>query len=134
MFTKFYRIQKNGFTTDRKFLAINGSFLLEEDNDIVAYGVTENIINGIPRIAIYTLGDGKGKISSELVRCFKRLIVKSDRFNNKLYCRRKYEIISVDSAYLHDDSFKLTSAVFDKKTMANETPKIYGDVRIMPFR
>lgn len=103
MFTKFYRIQKNGLTTDRKFLAINGSFLLEEGNNIVAYGVTENIINNIPRITIYTLGDGKGNPCSEIERCFKRLIVKSDRF----YHRRKYKIISVDSAYLNSYSFRL---------------------------
>ena len=107
MFTKFYRVQKNGLTTDRKFLAINGSFLLEEGNNIVAYGVIENIINNIPRITIYTLGDGKGNPCSEIERCFKRLIVKSDRFNNKIYHRRKYEIISVDSAYLHSYSFRL---------------------------
>ena len=112
MFVKFYRIQKNGLTTDRKFLAINGSFLLEEDNDIVAYGITRDIINGVPRIAIYLLGDEKGNVCDEIERCFKRLIVKSDRFSKKSYCRRKYEIISVDDAYLHDESFRLISPEF----------------------
>lgn len=107
MFTKFYRIQKNGLTTDRKFLAIHGRFLLEEGNNIIAYGVTENIINNIPRITIYTLGDGKGNPCRGIERCLKRLIIKSDKFNNKLYQRRKYEIVSVESAYLRNDSFRL---------------------------
>lgn len=108
MFTKFYRVQKNGLTTDRKFLAINGSFLLEEGNNLVAYGVTENIINGIPRIIIFMLGDEKGNPCREIERCLKRLIIKSDKFSNKIYQRRKYQIRIVDEHYLHEPIFHLT--------------------------
>jgi len=108
MFTKFYRIQKNGLTTDVKFLAINGKYLLEEGNNFVAYGVTENITNGVPRIVIFIIGDEKGNPCSEIEKRFKRLIIKSDKYSNKIYHRRKYEMISADSEhFLRTPSFRL---------------------------
>ena len=111
MFVRFTKRGGNPNRVYRRAVAINGTYLVQEGDKIVAYARLKNRCNlkdGTDKYPVYKcfiVGDGDK--TTEVERYLKRFIGNSAKWENETYKRRVYECIGVTQDALDDSDFKI---------------------------
>lgn len=115
MFVRFSKRSGNPNRVYRRAVAINGTYLVQDGNDIVAYAYLSNQLAlkmGREKNPIYKcviIGDGDK--CADVERYLKRFIGNSAKWENETYKKRVYDCVCVTQESLNDAAFKIVGEV-----------------------
>lgn len=115
MFVRFTKRNGNPNRVYRRAVAINGTYLVQEGNDIVAYAYLSNKTSlqmGTAKCPVYRcviIGDGDK--CADVERYLKRFIGNSAKWENETYKKRVYDCVCVTQDSLNDAAFKIVGEV-----------------------
>lgn len=114
----FVRLTKKNGNPNRVYcraVAINGTYLVQEGNNIVAYAYLTNKTNLQMRTAkcpVYRcVIIGNGDKCAKVERYIKRFIRNSAKQENETYKKRVYDCVCVTQDSLNDAAFKIVGEV-----------------------
>jgi len=111
MFVRFTKRNGNPNRVYRRAVAINGTYLVQEGNDIVAYAYLSNkhaLKMGTEKKPIYKCFIiGNGDKCADVERYIKRFIGNSAKWENETYKKRVYDCICVTQEGLNDTDFQI---------------------------
>jgi len=115
MFVRFTKRNGNPNRVYRRAVAINGTYLVQEGNNIVAYAYLSNKTNlqmGTAKCPVYRcviIGDGDK--CADVERYIKRFIGNSAKWENETYKKRVYDCVCVTQDSLNKTDFQIVGEV-----------------------
>lgn len=108
MFVRFTKRNGNPDVVYRRAVAINSTYIVQEGDDIVAYGMLRNrkkVESGEDKYPMYRIWVVDCNHTTELERYVKRFIGNSGKWEHEDYRRRIYNVIYVDREKLNSSTF-----------------------------
>ena len=111
MFVRFTKRKGNPDVVYRRAVAINGTYLVQEGDDIVAYAMLRNrekVESGEDKYPMYRIWVVVCNHTSELERYVKRFIGNSGKWEHEDYKRRIYNVTYVGKeGFFNSSRFKV---------------------------